>query len=96
VNIWGAIVLETVFFDSQLRHCIRREQLYESGCGADDSHIDAPRLRTVTHWGYLASGVRYDKVDESSNAVNAERTRLRSKAANINLVQLVDLARDHE
>jgi len=31
----------------------------EFGCGLDDTYIDVPRLRMVTHGGYLTSGVGY-------------------------------------
>jgi hypothetical protein len=31
----------------------------ELGCGLDDTYIDVPRLRMVTHGGYLTSGVGY-------------------------------------
>ena len=84
-------MLETVFFDFQMRHPFRREQLYESGCGADDSYddsyVDTPRSERGTHRGYPIPRARYGWMDGSSNAVNAARTRCRPKAANINLVE---------
>jgi hypothetical protein len=36
-----------------------RDVIAEVGCGLDDTYIDVPRLRMVTHGGYLTSGVGY-------------------------------------
>jgi len=36
-----------------------RDVVDELGCGLDDTFIDVPRLRIVTHGGYLTSGVGY-------------------------------------
>jgi hypothetical protein len=36
-----------------------RDVVEELGCALDDTYIDVPRLRMVTHGGYLTSGVGY-------------------------------------
>jgi hypothetical protein len=36
-----------------------RDVVEELGCGLHDTYIDVPRLRMVTHGGYLTSGVGY-------------------------------------
>ena len=36
-----------------------RDVVEELGCGLNDTYIDVPRLRMVTHGGYLTSGVGY-------------------------------------
>jgi hypothetical protein len=36
-----------------------RDVVEELGCGLDNTYIDVPRLRMVTHGGYLTSGVGY-------------------------------------
>ncbi len=36
-----------------------RDVVEEIGCGLNDTYIDVPRLRMVTHGGYLTSGVGY-------------------------------------
>jgi hypothetical protein len=36
-----------------------KDVVEELGCGLDDTYIDVPRLRMVTHGGYLTSGVGY-------------------------------------
>jgi hypothetical protein len=36
-----------------------KEVIEELGCGLDDTYVDVPRLRMVTHGGYLTSGVGY-------------------------------------
>jgi hypothetical protein len=36
-----------------------RDAVDELGCGLSDTYIDVPRLRMVTHGGYLTSGVGY-------------------------------------
>ncbi len=38
---------------------IIRDDVEELGCGLNDTYIDVPRLRMVTHGGYLTSGVGY-------------------------------------
>jgi hypothetical protein len=36
-----------------------KDVIRDLGCGVDDTYIDVPRLRMVTHGGYLTSGVGY-------------------------------------
>lgn len=36
-----------------------RDVVQDLGCGLNDTYIDVPRLRMVTHGGYLTSGVGY-------------------------------------
>jgi hypothetical protein len=36
-----------------------RDVVEELGCGLNDTYVDVPRLRMVTHGGYLTSGVGY-------------------------------------
>jgi hypothetical protein len=36
-----------------------RDVVEEFGCGVNDTYIDVPRLRMVTHGGYLTSGIGY-------------------------------------
>ena len=36
-----------------------RDVVAEFGCGLDETYVDVPRLRMVTHGGYLTSGIGY-------------------------------------
>jgi hypothetical protein len=51
--------LKRVFIHHPTTMKLLKNVVCELGCGLDDTYIDVPRLRMVTHGGYLTSGVGY-------------------------------------
>lgn len=85
-----------VEYDAGSPNDIMEAVVDESGCGADDSDNDVPRVWMATRGGCVSSGVRYDRMGGSSGAGSSLRTRLRGKGAKINPMLWVDLVVGHE
>jgi hypothetical protein len=51
--------LKPTFIHHPMTLKLIKDVVEELGCGLDDTYIDVPRLRMVTHGGYLTSGVGY-------------------------------------
>mgnify|MGYP000158443453 CR=1 FL=1 len=54
-----AATLKTVFTNSSKTSDLVRNVLYGYGCDLQNTYFDVPRLRIVTHGGYLSAGIGY-------------------------------------